>query len=291
MTPDDDPDFDIGAERALTAASRVALRPNWNLDGRSLIFETKEANTSRLHRLTLPDGTPTALDLCNEGATRVQGRVAFFGPDDFAFVSDRTGQPSIWRCDLVAGRTTQWTTPPEGASDFGPAVLPDPAGLILFFRIRGTDDRPRVYVGRPDPAGWTAPLTEPTCDQPWPLVGTRHMVYHSDRGGAHRIYRQAMHARTEAVAVGRHDEGTPYVTPYPSPDGRHVAFASVVDGRPHVFVARMDGRCRQAVTRGPVGAMFPCWRPDGEAIAYVRGDPMGSEPSGRLCMVSVRRRA
>ena len=79
------------------------LRPQWNVYGRSIIFERKSAIGAMLSRAELHSGRlglPEPVDLCNKGATISQGRAAFFAQDDFAFVSNRSGSPAIWRADL-----------------------------------------------------------------------------------------------------------------------------------------------------------------------------------------------
>ena len=80
------------AERRLTSGPAVDLRPNWDADGRSVVFERQEGGRSRLYRVAVGGGAPVALGACNQGAETVQGRPAFFGLDDFAFVSSRGGR-------------------------------------------------------------------------------------------------------------------------------------------------------------------------------------------------------
>ncbi len=270
----------------LSDASLVVLRPNWNADGRSLIFESKDATGSRLHRMDLDDRVVTPLAACNDGAKRVQGRPAFFGVDDFAFVSDRGGDLSIWRCRLADGRVTRLTNPPPGASDYGPAVLVG-ADRFLFFRKPPCDEPPRVHVAPLDDPTRATMLTTGMSNQPWPIAGTGDMLFHATRDGAQRILRQSIAPMADAAVVDGDDEGTDFVTPYPSPSGAHVAFARRVDGRPQIFTMRIDGGDRRQLTSDATGALFPCWSPRGDRIAYVRGDPLASVPTGVLCIATI----
>lgn len=41
-------DFRVDSEREITTSERVAIRPNWNGDGGSIVFEVKEGSTSKL---------------------------------------------------------------------------------------------------------------------------------------------------------------------------------------------------------------------------------------------------
>jgi len=66
---------------ALTDGAAVDLRPQWNLDGKSVVFERHEAGQSRLFQLHLEGwrrGDCEALAFCNRDARHVQGRAAFF---------------------------------------------------------------------------------------------------------------------------------------------------------------------------------------------------------------------
>jgi Tol biopolymer transport system component/DNA-binding winged helix-turn-helix (wHTH) protein len=58
------------------------------------------------------------------------------------------------------------------------------------------------------------------------------------------------------------------VFPTFSPDGLSLAYASDVDGTPHIFVAALRGADEVQVTRGADGATQPAWSPDGQSIAY-----------------------
>ena len=103
-----------------------------NADDKSVVFEVRSGNTSRLFAIGADGRERNALDLCNHGATRVQGRAAFFAQDDFAFVSDRSGSLAIWRCDLRRQEVRQLTWPAEDESDYGPAAPGNDLSQFLF---------------------------------------------------------------------------------------------------------------------------------------------------------------
>jgi Tol biopolymer transport system component len=149
-----DPDFAICDAMTLTDDSFVAIRPNWNCDGRSIIFEIKRQDSSELHRISADGSNQTALKICNDGARRVQGRAAFFAQDDFAFVSDRSGRSAIWRCHLESQTLRQLTFPTGEASDHGPSAANN-QNRYLFFRSEDTSGVSHVYLSSIDGAALT----------------------------------------------------------------------------------------------------------------------------------------
>lgn len=281
-------DFDVGSERILTNAPSVVIRPNWTTDSASLVYEVKNTSTSRLERCTVQGSAPEPLNLCNEGASTVQGRAAFFAKDDFAFVSDRGGRLSIWRADLSIGSVTPLTLPPPGASDYGPATAVGHAGRFLFFRKLEGHDGPYVFLGRAGAPDNVEQVTSVPGNQPWPLDGMDDMLFHAMQGDIDRVCRQAIRSNAAIANVSADDEGLSYVTPFPSPDGSHIALATCTDTLSQIIIMRSEGSGRQQVTAAPEPSMFPCWSPDGKASAFVRGDPLDPHsPTGRLCVVTL----
>ncbi|HLQ62328.1 MAG TPA: hypothetical protein VK131_10720 [Candidatus Acidoferrales bacterium] len=53
-----------------------------------------------------------------------------------------------------------------------------------------------------------------------------------------------------------------------SPDGRHIAFASVVGGDARIYVMDADGQNVQLLTDDDWYSAFPTWSPDGSALAF-----------------------
>jgi len=268
----------------LTDGSAVDLRPNWNLDGASIVFERKTGSGSQLWALRLhAQGAPTCepIDLCNAGGTKVQGRAAFFAQDDFAFVSDRSGTSSIWRANLVQKTCVPLTQPVADEADYGPTTSPDAAGRFLFFRIIGARS-PHLFEGAIGASIQPLTIGADQADQAWFLPGARDIVFHSKRHGVSAAYRQAAEHGARATRLGGIDEATNFVTPYPSPDGRWVVFSSACDGASQIWAARSDGSQRQRLTNGPAPACFPAWSPSGDRIVFVSGEPTGQSPTGSL---------
>ena len=100
-------------------------------------------------------------------------------------------------------------------------------------------------------------------------------------------WRQAAPHSAVATRLGDVDEGANFVTPFPSPDGGHIAFKSAVDGVSQVWVMRVDRSHRQRLTEGLAPACFPAWLPSGKDIVFVCGNPLASQPSGVLVRPSL----
>jgi TolB protein len=283
------PDFRILATRELTDGNTVDLRPQWNVDGRSIVFERLTGDGSQLWILRLGTAGPVScepLSLCNAGAHRARGRAAFFAQDDFAFVSDRSGPLAIWRANLEHHTVAPLTQPVADESDYGPATAPDAHGRFLFFRtVR--NGKPHLFEGRLGRGIQPLTIGAAEADQAWFMPGAHEIVFHSNRAGRSAAWRQEASHSAVATRLGDIDEATNFVTPFPSPDGSHIAFASAAGGTSQVWVMRADGTHRQRLTDGPGPACFPAWSPSGKDIVYVRGDPLAPSPSGALVRLSL----
>lgn len=165
------PEFLVEGEREITGLDRMATRPNWNADGRSIVFEVKDNVASKLFSVDAGGGRTTALNLCNQDATRVQGRPAFFGQDVFVFVSDLSGSLATWRCDLRRQTLDQLTWPGQSESDYGPAASGSDPTQFLFFRAKKPSETPRVHLGRVGTVDAASLLVSEMSNQPWFMPG------------------------------------------------------------------------------------------------------------------------
>lgn len=120
----------FGQAVRITEGAAVDLRPNWNADSHSLVFERREGERSGLFRIDTSGSGLEPLEPCNTPGSTVQGRPAFFGQDIFVFASDRGGSFAIWRCNLQAGEVVPLTHGDH--TDYGPAALAGEAERFLF---------------------------------------------------------------------------------------------------------------------------------------------------------------
>ncbi len=282
------PLLSFGSPVRLTSGPGVDLRPNWTPDSRSVVFERNLGPNRGLFQV-LGDGSGlTELTLCNLPGTQSTGRAAFFGLNDFAFVSTRRGRPALYRCALAAGTVTLVVEAEQACHGPSLSVVRVPATdqpTLLYFQ-QAIDQTFHIHhVVAP---GQTHQVTDApgSQDQPWFLPDARAFVYHAHEDGQHLIYLQSLAPGAQRTCLSQADEGTAFVTPFPSPDGQWVAFCSASSGGAQVWVMRLDGTARQQVTDGEPHR-FPAWRPDGQALVVVRGEPLAEEPSGELWTIPV----
>ncbi|WP_407543443.1 hypothetical protein Q0M94_27110 (plasmid) [Deinococcus radiomollis] len=279
MTP---PTF--GPAIQLTFGPGVDVRPNWTPDSAGVVFERLLGAARGLYQVLADGSGLTELTLCNLPGTNATGRPAFFGLNDFAFVSDRSGRPALWRCNLTDGTVTLLFESSQACH--GPSVAATDRQTLLYFQ---QTEGQTFHVHRRGADGDTIQITNAAGvqDQPWLLPDAGSFVYHAQEDGKNLIYLQPTRPGARRVCLSPEDEGTTYVTPFPSPDGQWVAFSCTHFGVSQVWVMRVDGTDRQQVTAGkPHG--FPAWSPDGKTLVVVQGEPVAEQPSGQLWVLSVQ---
>ncbi len=279
MTP-----LTFGPAIQLTSGPGVDVRPNWTPDSAGVVFERLLGGTRGLYQVLTDGSELTELTLCNLPGTNATGRPAFFALNDFAFISDRSGRPALWRCNLSNGTVTLLVESPKAC--YGPSVAATDRRTLLYFQ---QTEEQTFHVHRRDSDGNTLQLTDAAGvqDQPWLLPNTGSFVYHAQEDGKNLIYLQPTGPGARRVCLSPEDEGTAYVTPFPSPDGQWVAFSCAHSGTSQIWVMRMDGTDRQQVTDG-LPHSFPAWSPDGKMLVVVRGEPVAPQPSGHLWTIPVR---
>ena len=187
-------------------------------------------------------------------------------------VSDRTGAPNLWARSLAGGAPRQLTQFRDGRV-LWPAISADGRRIVFErgFRIWSLDTatgeaRELAITRRGAPAG-------PAVDRLVLNTGFQEMALSPDGK------KVAFVARGEVFAAGSRDAGdAARVTTTPAaesqvawaPDSRRIAYVSLRDGTPNLFLYDFATRAETRLTRGGEGSHSPRFSPDGRRLAYVR---------------------
>lgn len=275
------------AERLLTAPEHAAdLRANWTPDGGAVVFERLEDGERRLYCAEVASGEVRPLPApVNRPGTNSTGRPCWIGGELF-FVSDRGGHEAVYAWDGAAG--LRRVTPP-GVTAYGPAGWAAGDTLLHFRQEPGPGaGEVQVWACAPDGSAARCLTASPgRHDQPWPLQGGRAFVCHARTpDGNNRVQVQDLESGAARPLTPAGDEA--YMTPFPSPDGRWVAYAARAEGLPQIHLVGQGGSAPQVLTGGPQPHLFPAWSPDGRTLLAVRGDPVhAAKPWGQLVLLTL----
>jgi Tol biopolymer transport system component len=188
-------------------------------------------------------------------------------------VSDRSGAPNLWARSVSGGEPRQLTRF-TGGRLLWPAIARDGRRIVFErdFRIWSLDTatgeaRVLEITRRGAPAG-------PSVDRLVMNSGFLEMALSPDGK------KVAFVAHGEVFAAGSRDGGdAARVTTTPAaesqvvwaPDSRRIAYVSLRDGTPNVFLYDFATRAETRLTRGGEGSHSPRFSPDGRRLAYVRG--------------------
>lgn len=237
--------------------------------GRWLAFaSTRHRTTADIYLKTVTGTTLT--QITSDPADDV---MPTFSPDGkrLAFASNRSGNWDIYVTDIVGGQSVQLTNDP--ADELHPSFSPD--GRQLVYCAFGSQsgqwemvvvdvDSPgtRRFIGYGMFPDWS-PVEDKIVFQRARERGTRWFSVWT----VSLVNGEATHP-TEVVASAN----AAAITPAWSPDGRHLAFATVLDpdrgdpyrpGQADVWITSMDGTGRANLTNSQFANLQPCWSRDG----------------------------
>jgi TolB protein len=207
------------------------------------------------------------------------------------FQSNRSGRPALWmsRPDGSEPRML------FGGADLGerpttPAWSPDGRSIAFAMRPAGSSDPEESEIYVMDASGeHVRRLTEAPGDDShphWTADGSR-IFFNSARATPDlkaewsRQWIDIYSFRPDGSDLRRHTDCRTICTyPWPSPDGRWLAYRRVLDGpgrdwgwnaiqrNSEIFVARIDGSEPRNVTNHPAFDGWPTWSPDGRWVVF-----------------------
>jgi hypothetical protein len=170
------------------------------------------------------------------------------------------GRRTIRRAEYVQAAGTEWPewTPP-----------------IAY--VAGQEGARTLYVLEPGAAARPVPVGGSSENPAW-SPGWTHLVFQNNMAGDWEIYRVPAGCRgategpssaAQECAVERlTDSAGDDLLPAWSPDGRRIAFVSLRDGNPEIYVMLADGSQPTRLTFAPGGDWRPAWLPDSRHLVF-----------------------
>ena len=203
--------------------------------GRLLVFSGLQPNVDLWKLRLRSDGSATGLERLT--TDRVTDRHASLAADgkSLAFVSDRSGRPSVWWKDLVTGRERQLTTGLD--VKLAPRISPD--GAQVAFTTEQNHTR-TVWIVATAPGAPTAAAVCTKCGYPraWWTDGIHLLLdpmYDSDRSFGAAVYAARPVISFRDMRTGREalvPSGPYWIEPRISPDGAWVVTGAYATGSP-----------------------------------------------------------
>ena len=236
--------------RRLAPHPGLDRKPSVSPDHAWVLFESDRASFRDLYKVRVADGHLVRITESEAGS--FDGAWSRDGKH-VAFASSRAGQLDLYVMDQDGENVRRLTDFP------GDAVRPawSSAGRIYF--ISGRDGYDALFSTTA--GGAPRRITDQalgTVDG-FSVHPSKERVVLSarDARGHSVIYSVDSYGAIERLSP----EGARDADPTWSPDGRFLAFSTVVDGTTQIILARADGSARTRLTHDPEGAWLPRWLP------------------------------
>jgi parallel beta-helix repeat protein len=244
-----------------------ALSPDLS-DGHKVAFTSTRDGNSEVYLLASPSAIPANLTM-NPAADYSPALAS--SCDEVLFVSDRAGNPDIFKVDAVTrGVAIPLTSHP--APDYDPAWLA-PCASVVFVSER--DGNPEIYSMDSEGGALTRLTSNDAVDRrPQPIDGGAHIIFESNRTGSFSLWKMNADGSEQALLF---TDSLPATQGVVSPDGAFVAFISDRDGNSELYVSRLDGTGLTRLTHTPGLEKDPSWLPDSSGIVFASERSAGFE--------------
>jgi tricorn protease len=253
--------------RRITEFAGANAFPMWH-EGR-IYFLSDEGGTTNIWRCEADGGGRTRLtDLqgwdARWPAMGPDGTIVFTAGADLHLFDPR--QEAVTRLTVALPSDRTLTRPRYRASPRDLQGLDlSPDGERLLVEARGE------LFSVPVKEGVTLPITRGTGARERDAVFAhdgKHVLYWCDATGEDALHRKDAWGRGEETVLRKAAAGPWPFRPYPSPDGKWIAWT---DSDSHLNLMGADGKNERTVDRGAHGSIRDlAWSPDGRWLAYVK---------------------
>jgi TolB protein len=223
----------------------------WDATGKVLLARKYEGKGKNLREI----GLRFAADLVE----LLTGKRSVFGTG-IVFVSNRTGNKEIYRCDFDGQNVRQLTS--SGSISLTPAVSPD--GRYLAWTDY-TSGRPDLYIKDMSKNVTVSVRKQGVSISPAWRPGTTQCATTLSHQGDQDIY--LINADGTVDRRLTNVRGID-VSPTFSPDGSKMAFVSTREGRPQIFIQDIASGVARRLTYSGNYNTQPAWSPTGDKILY-----------------------
>lgn len=246
-------DYDGYGPRQVTADGFLSLMPRWSPDRRFLVFTTYRSRTKQdIDAIELATGKRvTLISMAGLNITPA------FSPDgnDLAFASSQDGNSELYRAELKTKTVSRLTV--NSGGDLSPSW--SPTGRELAF-VSDRGGSPQVYLMSADGSN-VRRLTfegDHNAAPAWSPRGNwiAYVCRTPDRQFKLCLITPDGQKRVQLTSGQGVDD-----SPSWSPDGRHLVFSSIKDGKSHIYMVNSDGTDLERLTSGGVHHSSPAWSP------------------------------
>jgi len=246
-------DYDGYGPRQVTADGFLSLMPRWSPDRRFLVFTTYRSRTKQdIDAIELATGKRvTLISMAGLNITPA------FSPDgnDLAFASSQDGNSELYKAELKTKTVSRLTV--NSGGDLSPSW--SPTGRELAF-VSDRGGSPQVYLMSADGSN-VRRLTfegDHNAAPAWSPRGNwiAYVCRTPDRQFKLCLITPDGQKRVQLTSGQGVDD-----SPSWSPDGRHLVFSSIKDGKSHIYMVNSDGTDLERLTSGGVHHSSPAWSP------------------------------